>query len=140
MTTATIPKGYENLFEVNTDLLPYILQDLAEQIGLPLTMRLVAHYGGTRLYIPKGDMADDHQLVKLIGREAAEKLQAMYGGEPHFDIPLALRSVRAVRNAEIRVKRAYTSASSLAREYHTTERNIRLICGEIEDDRQDGLF
>lgn len=140
MNTAFMPKGHKNLSEVNTELLPYILQDLAEQIGLPLTMRLVAHYGGTRLYIPKGGMVDDHKLVQLIGREATAKLQSMYGGEPHFDIPLALKSVRAVRNAEIRAKRPTTSASSLAREYGTTERNIRLICGEIEDDRQNSFF
>ncbi len=126
--------------DINTDLLPYILQDLAEQIGLPLTMRLVAHYGGIRLYIPKGEVSDDHELVKLLGREATAKLQAYYGGEPHFDIPLAVKSIRAVRNAEIKSKRPHTSVSSLAREYHTTERNIRLICGEMEDDRQVGLF
>jgi Mor family transcriptional regulator len=125
---------------INTDLLPYILQDLADQIGLPLTMRLVAHYGGIRLYIPKGEVADDHELVKLLGREATAKLQAYYGGEPHFDIPLAMRSVRAVRNAEIKQKRLNTSVSRLARDYHTTERNIRKICGEMEDDRQVGLF
>lgn len=125
---------------INTDLLPYILQDLADQIGLPLTMRLVARYGGTRLYIPKGAVSDDHELVKILGREATAKLQAYYGGEPHFDIPLAMKSVRAVRNAEIKRKRPYTSVSNLARENHTTERNIRLICGEVEDDRQSGLF
>jgi len=126
--------------QANTDLLPRILQDLAELIGLQLTMRLVEEYGGIRLYIPKCDMADDHALVKLIGREAAEKLQREYGGEPHMDIPLALASVRAVRNAEIRAARPHKSASHLAREYRTTERNIRLICGEIKDDKQVALF
>ncbi len=127
-------------FSLNVDLLPYILQDLAELIGLPLTMRLVEQYGGVRLYIPKGEVADDHELVKLIGREAADKLRGMYGGEPHMDIPLALASVRAVRNAEIKAKRQHASERTLAREYHTTERNIRLICGKVEDDRQVGLF
>lgn len=126
--------------QINVDLLPGILQDLAGLIGLPLTMRLVEQHGGVRLYIPKGDMADEHELVALIGRAAAEKLRAMYGGEPHFDIPLALASVRAVRNAEIRAKRQHASERTLAREYHTTERNIRLICGRVEDDRQAGLF
>ena len=126
--------------QINIDLLPYILQDLAGLIGLPLTMRLVEEYGGIRLYIPKGEMADNHALVKLVGREAAEKLQREYGGEPHMDIPLALASVRAVRNAEIRAARPHTSVSKLAREHRTTERNIRMICGEVEDDRQVGLF
>lgn len=125
---------------INIGLLPLILQDMAGLIGLPLTMRLVEKHGGTRLYVPKGEMADDHALVKLIGREAAEKLQSMYGGDEHFDIPLALRAIKAVRNAEIKALRPRVSERELAREYHTTERNIRLICGKMEDDRQQGLF
>lgn len=125
---------------LRVDLLPPILQDLAELIGLHCTMQLVQAYGGVRLYVPKLELDDDHALVRLIGREAAKKLQAMYGGEPHFDIPLALASVRAVRNAEIRAKRRHASERTLAREYRTTERNIRLICGKVEDDRQCGLF
>lgn len=126
--------------QINVDLLPSILQDLAALIGLPLTMRLVEQYGGVRLYIPKGDVADDHELVKLIGREATDKLRSMYGGEPHFDIPLALASVRAVRDADIRAKREHTSERALAREYRTTERNIRMICSKVKDDRQVSLF
>lgn len=128
------------LDQINVDLLPYALQDLVALIGLPPTMLIVEKHGGTRLYIPKNEMADDHPLIKLIGREAAEILQRNYGGEPHMDIPLALRQMRAVRNAEIRAKRQHTSSSKLARDYRTTERNIRLICGEQEDDRQVGLF
>ena len=129
-----------NAVEINVELLPFILQDLTHLIGLPLTMCIVEKYGGIRLYVPKEALADDHDLVKLLGREAAEKLQSHYGGEMHFDIPLALAHMRAVRNAEIRVKRKNTTASALARDYRTTERNIRLICGEVEDDSQCRLF
>jgi Mor family transcriptional regulator len=129
-----------NRAELDLTILPYIVQDFAHLIGLPLTMRIVEQYGGTRLYIPKGELADDHSLVKLVGREAAEKLQKQYGGDAHQDIPLALAATRAVRNAEMRRKRKHASASQLAREYNTTERNIRMICGEVTDDRQGGLF
>lgn len=125
---------------INTDLLEPILQDLVELIGLHPTMRLVQAYGGVRLYVPKLELEDDHSLVRLIGSEAAKKLQAMYGGEPHFDIPKAERALRAVRDAEIRAKRPHTSVRLLALENRLTERQIRTICGEVEDDRQVGLF
>lgn len=125
---------------INVDLLPGILQDMVALIGLPLTMRLVEHRGGRRLYVPKGDMDHDHDLVRLIGRPAAEKLQSEYAGELHFEIPLALAAMRAVRNADIRARRETMSVSQLAGEYRTTERSIRKICNEIEDDRQGGLF
>jgi Mor family transcriptional regulator len=125
---------------INVSLLPYILQDLVALIGLHATMKLVEHYGGIRLYVPKGEMGDGHELVKLIGREASELLQSEYAGESHFDIPLAMGAMRAVRNANIRTDRQAMSVSETARKYRTTERHIRFICNELEDDRQVGLF
>lgn len=122
------------------DLLEPILQDIVELIGLHHTMKLVQAYGGVRLYVPKLELENDHSLVQLIGATAAKKLQAMYGGETHFDIPKAERALRAVRDTEIRNKRPHTSVRLLALEHHLTERNIRYICGELEDDRQVGLF
>lgn len=129
-----------SLDETYADLLPPTLQDLVELIGLHLTMRLVEKHGGTRLFVPKLGVKDDHPLAKLLGPQAARKLVDAYGGQEHFDIPLAMRALKAVRNAQIRAQRPHISASRLAREYRTTERNIRLICGEVEDDRQVGLF
>jgi Mor family transcriptional regulator len=126
---------------IDTDLLPPILQDIVELIGLQPTMRLVETYGGVRLYVPKLELEDDHPLIRQIGREAAEKLQAMYGGEPHFDIPKAERALRAVRDARIRhLRSAGASTRTLALDNGLTERQIRTICGELEDDRQVGLF
>jgi len=55
-------------------------------------------------------------------------------------IPLTARALRAVRNAEIRAERPHTSTRLLALRWKTTERNIRIICGELVDERQGGLF
>lgn len=129
-----------NLDESHIDLLPPVLQDMVALIGLPLTMKLVEVYGGTRLFVPKREVAGDHYLAILLGIEAANKLVAHYGGEEHFDIPLALRALKAVRNSQIRAERQSESERVLARRYKTTERNIRLICGEMVDDRQTALF
>ena len=126
---------------IDSSLLPPILRDIVDLVGMHPTMKLVEAYGGVRLYVPKGELAEDHYLVRLIGREAAEKLQAMYGGEPHFDIPKAERAMRAVRDARIRAQRPGTSVRALALEHRLTERQIRTICGELgEDDNQVDLF
>ncbi|HEU0283270.1 MAG TPA: hypothetical protein VFQ99_05760 [Gallionella sp.] len=125
---------------VDIELLPPILQDVVELIGLHLTMKLVETHGGTRLFVPKREVADDHPLARLLGSEAAQKLVDAYGGAEHFDIPLALRALKAVRNAQIRAERPHSSLRLMALRYRTTERNIRLICGELVDDRQDRLF
>lgn len=125
---------------IDIDLLEPLLQDLVDLIGLHPTMQLVHAYGGVRLYVPKLELDGDHYLVRLIGPGAAKKLQSIYGGEPHFDIPKAERALRAVRNAAIRTKRLNTSLRQLALEYHLTERQILNICSEMEDDRQVGLF
>lgn len=129
-----------NTAAINIDLLEPILQDMVDLIGLHPTMQLVQAYGGVRLYVPKLELEHDHSLVRLIGHAAARKLQAMYGGETHFDIPKAERALRAVRNAGIRAKRPDTSVRLLALEYHLTERQILTICGETADDKQGGLF
>lgn len=127
--------------EVNADLLEPILQDIVGLIGLPLAMKLVEASGGVRLYVPKQELEDDHYLVRLVGREAAEKLQTVYGGEQHFDIPKAEKALRAVRDDKIRYQRGCgLSVRSLALDNYLTERHIRTICGEMEDDRQVGLF
>ncbi len=125
---------------LDTDLLPPILQDIVALIGLPHTMKLVDQHGGTRLFVPKLGVAEDHPLAVLLGHRAASKLIAHYGGEEHFDIPLAARALRAVRNAQIRAERPHTSTRLLALKWRTTERNIRIICGEMADERQGGLF
>ena len=125
---------------IDIGLLEPILQDLVELIGLHPTMQLVQAYGGVRLYVPKLALEADHPLARLIGSEAAKKLQAMYGGEPHFDIPKAERALRAVRDAEICRQRLNTSVRLLALEYRLTERQIRTICGEMVDDRQQTIF
>ena len=101
---------------------------------------VVAHYGGIRLYVPQ-ELKPGHRLIEMLGGEAAQKLCLAFGGAEHFDVPLNTRGLRAERNRRIRERRAQgLSLSKLAREFKTTERNIRNILGVEGDDRQVGLF
>lgn len=125
---------------VEARYLPRILQDLAEIIGLAATLRLVEAYGGVRLYVPKR-FDPDHPIVKLIGHAPAVLLVEAYGGEAHFDIPRAIAATRAVRDNGIRRDRDFgASHRELALRNGLTERQIRNILGDEEDDRQVGLF
>lgn len=127
--------------DIEARYLPSILQDMAELIGLPATLKLVEAYGGVRLYIPKR-FDPDHPLVKLVGHAHAAKLCESYGGELHFDIPRAVAATRAARDARMRNDRALGATHrELALRYVLTERQIRNILGDDEeDDRQVGLF
>lgn len=122
------------------DLLPGILRELVDLIGLTATQQLVERYGGVRLYVPK-QFDPDHALVKLIGPAATAKLVGAFGGQDHFDIPKALSATIAVRNAHIRAESKEFSQRALALKYNLTERQIRnILTGTEEDDGQGDLF
>ncbi|MDO8414148.1 MAG: Mor transcription activator family protein [Gallionellaceae bacterium] len=119
---------------------PRSLQQIVDAIGMDAALVLVAHYGGIRLYVPL-ELKPGHPLIELLGEEAAQKLCRAFGGDEHFDIPLNTSGSRAERNRRIRERRCQgLSHSRLAREFKTTERNIRNILGVEVDDRQGGLF
>lgn len=60
--------------------LPALLAEIAEVAGLKAALQLAAERGGNRVYIPER-AADDHWLVRAVGREAADMICA------HFAVP-----------------------------------------------------
>lgn len=129
------------MHEVDESLLPGILQEIAELIGLPATLKLVQHYGGVRLYVPK-HLSEDHILITIIGEAAALKLVERFGGLDHFDIPKAQAISIALRNAKIHEEKPTSSVRQLALKYHLTERQVRKILAidQQEESKQMGLF
>lgn len=124
---------------LDTSLLPGILRELAELIGITGTMTLVDEYGGVRLYVPM-TLPEDHPLINLIGPENAQKVIEGYGGEK-LEIPKAIDYMRQIRDIEIRSQWPALSQRQLALKYNTTERNIRLILGKCErNENQMPLF
>jgi len=70
--------------------LPPTLADIAREAGLPAALKLMREKGGTKVFIPKR-APDDHWLVLLVGREAADRLGAYYASGQVF-IPVGDRS------------------------------------------------
>ena len=127
---------------MDTDLLPDGARELADAVGLPAALTLIEHYGGTRLYVPQS-MPADHELVRLLGEEAAQALSDRFGGD-NPDIP---RCYRAMQGALYRdIVRAYAngaSARDLARQNRCTERWVYYLVARHraeQDSRQAPLF
>lgn len=115
---------------IDIEDLPATLREMAALIGLPHTLTLVRHYGGTRLYVPR-EATPEHLLARLVGFEAMARLCQHYGSGEHFDIPRALDATIAVRNREIRRQAQMgKSQRELALAYRMTERHVRNILGE----------
>lgn len=54
--------------------------EIGTAIGTLATMRLLALFGGTRLYVPE-TMPDDHPIARAIGLPAAARLSAIFARE-----------------------------------------------------------
>lgn len=126
-------------YEIDQSLLPGILLEICELIGIQATLKLVAKYGGVRLYVPK-TLRPDHDLVVIIGRELAEYMEERFGGEV-LEIPKALLANVALRNVTIKQEYEVLSQRQIALKYHLTERQVRnILCGEGQDENQMELF
>lgn len=64
---------------------PSIIDDIGAIIGVSATMRLMALFGGTKLYIPETIRAD-HPIAHGIGSTAAAQLSNHFARE-HIDLP-----------------------------------------------------
>ncbi len=118
--------GVEYAIPLNTQHLPDSIQEMAELIGLPATLKIVEERGGIRLSIPT-KVNDKSWLTQLIGREAMMLLVKHYKGE-ELDIPRCTAAVKAAQDAHIYQQiQAGVPQSKLAREYGYTERGIRKV-------------
>lgn len=122
------------LMEVEERYLPGVLREICGLVGLHDTLKIVQHFGGTRLYI-RQQFDPTHPLVALIGHAQATKLWTLKSGD--VDIPKAEIAIKAVRDKRIRQERiGGIELARLAIKYHLTERQISNICRGVTDDRQ----
>lgn len=125
--------------EIDQSILPMIVQELADLIGLNNALKLVDHYKGVRMWVPV-EFRDDHVLCKIVGHAATVKLVQNFPGMM-LEIPSCHEALLTVRNATI--IRSDKSTRQLAIEYDLSERQIRYIkakCAFDYDERQERLF
>lgn len=115
--------------------LPSSIQDVAEALGLPIVIKLVRHFGGAEISIPK-KMSAGHPLRVALGKEDAEAL-AGYLGNSQIYVPMMKRSrVRDVLALEAKGRNRTEIALALG----MSQRHVRRLASKHVDDRQIDLF
>ncbi|MBF0096162.1 MAG: hypothetical protein HQM04_07375 [Magnetococcales bacterium] len=118
------------LAELDKNDLTQLMREVADVIGLPDTQKIVQHYQGTRIFIPRLTKCQ-HHLSTLLGMAQARLLSEYFGGET-LTIPRMASVLRHQRNREI-IRRydAGETVRTLAHAYQLTDRQIYTIltCG-----------
>lgn len=103
-----------------------IFRNVVLLVGRDCAEKLVAKYGGTRLYIPS-TFGPGNALPLLLGDEAAQRLSAEFRGNT-IEIPRGWLSDLRKRNAAILGDRETgMTQRQLAIKYRITQRTIRKI-------------
>ncbi|MBK5957410.1 hypothetical protein CCR97_04195 [Rhodoplanes elegans] len=132
--------------------LPALLAEIAEVAGLEAALKLAESHGGTRMSIPARITSDEHELVQCVGREAADKICALYrqgtgsGRSCGINVLIPRGPTGAIADARRRLAKALAggaSAAEAARAAGMTERSAyraRARGRAEQDDKQGRLF
>jgi hypothetical protein len=101
-----------------------LLNELIEMIGIDRVARLIAAFGGLRLYVPH-EPAPGDTLSETVGYEAALALAKGFGGD-RIEIPNP--TVRASRIIELRARGL--RIGDIARSQHCTMRRVYQVLAE----------
>ncbi len=102
--------------------------NLMAVLGPDAAEKLVAAYGGIRIYIPVR-AAPEGAFATLIGHAAAEALSRHYGGE-RFDVPIAKRAPRVLRGEICRLRHEGMHVTAIARALGCTRRYVFRILAD----------
>jgi hypothetical protein len=113
-----------------------VLVLVANAGGIDAAKKLVSHFGGRRVYVPRQPMADNHEFVVALGRRAADVLRDEYGGESLIvpvgrDLKLDI-AAEAVENATGGKRHAIVKALGVS--YSSAKRILRKLRSEIPRD------
>jgi hypothetical protein len=107
-----------------------LIDNIARLIGAGAASRLVAEFGGGRLYIPEKPSPGD-RLTEAIGYVAAMRLASVFGGE-RVSLPLDSGRALSVRIAELRARGV--SIARIARRAGCSERYVYKVLARLRDE------
>lgn len=112
--------------QLDRDLLPAALAEVADVIGFEPTLRLIEAFGGWRVYVPASPGADC-ELAQAVGVDTARRLAELCPMQ-YLAVPACTAALRARRNDEIRRRAARgEKPAELAREFGLTVRQTYKI-------------
>jgi hypothetical protein len=106
-----------------------LLKDLVSLIGNQGAARLIAAFGGMRVYVPHSPEPDD-TLSENIGHETAVMLSQVYGGD-RIDIP----NPTPRRSRIIELRATGVSIDVIARSLRGTRRRVFQVLAEARRER-----
>ena len=108
------------------ETLPPALAELATALGPDGLWRLLSHYGGIRIYLPR-TLTAAHPLARDLGLETARAL-CQHLGPYRYDVPTGRDLFRQMRDQDIRAAHAQgDSIRTLARRFRLSERRVRRV-------------
>jgi hypothetical protein len=113
-----------HVVELSLDGRGSLLKEIVSLIGIERAARLVAAFGGMRLYVPHYPEPDD-TLSELIGNAAACALARIYGGD-RIDVPNP--TPRRIQIIELRA--TGVSIDEIARSLRCTRRRVFQVLAE----------
>lgn len=115
-------------------------REFAALIGAEATRRLVAAFGGTRLYIPMASrLRPSHKLVAAVGWDAAERLCREYGGVGDLKIPTCRTDCHRLDRRKVVLLRAKaTPVRRIALSVHCTEKAVYELLQRVRRELQEG--
>lgn len=114
--------------------LPPFLAEFARKAGLKAALQLVSAKGGVKIKLPK-TLADEHWLIPILGREAAQHLVDLRPGE-EVDVPLAA----ALKSKKQAILRSSLGTNDTARQLGCTARYVRMVREDTQDPNQPRLL
>lgn len=108
--------------DIDLDLLPKGLREIAGLVGIPDTLKIANAFGGTRVWFP-AKWEGEHPFIAIIGEEKTKILWEYYRGDRAV-INQGVAVLRELRNREIIAKLNTHKRADLAREYNITEQAI----------------
>lgn len=117
-----------------TMALPHSLIDIAETLGLPLALRLMAAFGGQELRIPK-EPVPGHPILKALGETDGRAL-CQYLADEKIYVPHG-RPARNARAAVLELERKGRSRREIARLLGLSQRHVRRMANRGDPDQPD---
>ncbi len=109
--------------------LPHLLRVIVKAAGVDAAAAMVAAFGGQQIYIP-AKASDNHPLVRVGGRMAADALIKERGGE-HLVFPK--RGLDPRRLKVFSMLKAGASVNQVVRASHLSQRQVNRLKARLRD-------
>ncbi|MBL4783009.1 MAG: hypothetical protein JKX92_12275 [Porticoccaceae bacterium] len=114
--------------DINVDLLPQLLRELADIIGLDATLKLTEEFPGVSVYVPDTPRPH-HKIALIIGFDNLVALSNIYGKD-YLAMPKLDAATRQIKHALIRDMRGKLSTRQMALATGYTSRRVQQIKSE----------